>query len=193
LVPASKIGSTIAEYPSIVWYMPKSSASAVEFVLSDANGQEIYSVNYALTKMFVEGEGEVSAHGLMSLTLPALAHLTPLEIGQDYQWELVLVCDREDRSGDVISVGGIRRVQLDPTLASRIQQATPPERVALYADARVWYETLTTLIELRRDRPNDKNLAEAWNKLLNSVGLSAISEEGASLNTIPLSLAPDAH
>jgi hypothetical protein len=63
------------------------------------------------------------------------------------------------------------RVRPDPTLAQRIQQATPKDRVALYANAGLWYETVATLVELRRARPNDNELAQAWNKLLNSVGL----------------------
>ncbi|MCA1992144.1 MAG: DUF928 domain-containing protein [Coleofasciculus sp. S288] len=172
LVPASGIGTTMAEYPTFVWYVPRSTAPTVEFVLRDASNEKIYSLKYALTQ-----EGGASAHGLMSLTLPASANISPLEIGQDYRWELVLVCSLEDHSSDVISEGGIRRVQPDSTLVSRIQQVTSPERVALYADARLWYDTLATLMELRRDHPNDKSLAEAWNKLLNSVGLGVISDK----------------
>ncbi|MBD0346251.1 MAG: DUF928 domain-containing protein, partial [Coleofasciculus sp. Co-bin14] len=41
---------------------------------------------------------------------------------------------------------------------------------------RLWYETLETLIELRRDRPNDPTLTDAWKTLLSSVGLDVISD-----------------
>lgn len=41
LVPASGIGqTTVAEYPTISWYLPKTTAEAVEFVLQDSNGQK---------------------------------------------------------------------------------------------------------------------------------------------------------
>jgi hypothetical protein len=48
LVPVDGTGETMAENPTIFWYMPEISADgapapAVEFVLKDANDQEIYT------------------------------------------------------------------------------------------------------------------------------------------------------
>ncbi len=177
LVPSSG-GKTLAANPAILWYMPRivsenAPAPAVEFMLKDANNQKVYSAQYALAK----SAGDVAGTpGIMRLTISSLY---PLKIGQDYHWELTLRCDSQDsdRTDDLIVEGGLKRVEPDPNLASRVQQATPEERILLYAKAELWYETLTTLVELRRDRPNDKNLADAWKTLLNSVGLSAISEE----------------
>jgi predicted N-formylglutamate amidohydrolase len=107
----------------------------------------------------------------MSLTLPAFASFSPLEIGQEYRWELALIYESQER---VASDGKIKRVEADPTLALRAQEATPQERVALYADKRLWYNALTTLVELRRDRPNDKELEDALDKLLKSAGLNSV-------------------
>jgi hypothetical protein len=197
LVPASGVGETAAEYPTFSWYMPQTSASAMEFVLRDAKGNDIYRSQYALASFAAYSSesralsrlgrvnsasqdsrvGNVSASRIMSLTLPAFANLSPLEIGQEYSWTLVLICDPNERSKDIVAEGAIKRVQPNPTLSSRIQQATVEDRVALYADARLWYETLSTLVELRRDRPDNNDLKQAWNKLLTSVGLDAISQE----------------
>jgi len=187
LLPAAQRGETVgmgetaAEYPSVFWYMPKISpkdadtpAPAVEFVLTDANKQEVYSARYPLAK---SAEGVIGSPGIMHLTV---ANIYPLEIGQEYHWELTMKCDYKDlvdRSRDVTVSGGLKRVEPDPTLARRIQQATPQERVALYAEKRLWNETLASLIELRRANPNDRNLADAWKKLLSSVGLDVISKE----------------
>ncbi len=183
LVPASEIGATVAEYPTLYWYMPKSRAKAVEFVLRDANQQQVYSVKYSLAQYaekttegnndyFVEG-----SPGVMSLTVPASAGLSPLEIGKEYQWELTVVCDpanndpAEERNNRTSMTGGLKRVQADPNLAIRAQQASPEERVALYQNAQLWYEAVGTIVELQRQRPTDRNLAATWDKLLNSVGL----------------------
>jgi hypothetical protein len=76
-----------------------------------------------------------------------------------------------------VGEGKLQRVEADPNLALRVQQATLEERVAMYADQELWYETLDALIKLRRDRPYDQNLADAWEKLLSAVGLATISEE----------------
>ncbi|MBE9128239.1 MULTISPECIES: DUF928 domain-containing protein [unclassified Coleofasciculus] len=183
LVPPSGIGTTVAEYPTVFWYLPKTTAWGVKFVLRDAKKQEIYSTQYAFTHYTEKGadgfdqELVIGAPGMMSLTLPASGGLPPLEIGQEYTWQLTLMCDRTDRGGDYDVYGGFKRVEPEPMLARRLEQADPRQQVAIYADERLWYETLSTLIELRRTNPNDPNLTEAWNTLINSVGLNELSED----------------
>ena len=169
LVPASGVGATAAPYPTIFWYMPKSAAPEMELVLENDQEQQIYSAQYSLAK---SSDGTIQGTpGVMSLALPAYANLPPLEIGQDYYWKLAVICDPSDRSSDVIIGGGIVRVKPSSSLAQSIQRATPQERVALYANDGLWYETVETLVKLRRERPNDTDLTQAWNKLLNSVDL----------------------
>ncbi|HEY9614300.1 DUF928 domain-containing protein [Allocoleopsis sp.] len=176
LVPDSGVGATAAPYPTVFWYLPKASASEVEVVVRDAKEQDIYSTKYTLAK---SANGTVvGSPGIMSFSLPAFANLSPLEMGQEYHWILRVICpadsaDDFESSKDIVASGGIVRVRPDPTLAQRIQQATPQERVALYANAGLWYETVSGLVELRRDRPNDSELTQAWNQLLNSVGLDS--------------------
>ncbi|WP_424102471.1 DUF928 domain-containing protein [Moorena producens] len=171
LVPSSGIGRTLAKYPTFSWYMPcMESASGVylKFVLKDAYGKELYSVKYPLPHT-------VNA-GIRSITLPTFVNLPPLEVNQKYYWQVGLI-DPVYSSNNIYIDGGVKRVEENPNLAQRLKQATPQQRVVIYANDRLWYETLTTLVELRRQRPNDKNLAEAWNKLLASVGLGAIAEK----------------
>jgi hypothetical protein len=181
LLPASGVGTTVAQYPTVFWYMPNISidptiteGAAVEFVLKDAKQQVIYSATYPLVSALGNFKGSAS---IMSLNV---ATLYPLEIGQEYQWKLTLKCNSKDvvdQSENSYAEGRIKRVPADPMLTSRLKWATPEERVALYADQKLWYETVATLVELRRLSPNDLNLAEAWNTLLNSVGLDIISQE----------------
>ena len=174
LVPAS-VGTTAAEYPTIYWYMPKTSASAVEFILRDENQQTVYSTKFALAK---SDKGMVlDTPRIMSLTLPAFSNLSPLKIGQEYQWLLVLTCNPLNFSENPFVEGRIKRVEADQNLERRISQATPQERVALYAETRLWYETVATLVELQRDRPNSKELKDAMDKLLTSVGLNTIATQ----------------
>jgi len=178
LIPKSGVGNTSATDPTIFWYMPElkpeeAPAPTVEFVLRDANKQEVYSAKYPLAK---NAQGVVGAPGLMSLNV---ASIYPLQVNQEYYWDLTLRCDSKsiDRSQDMFIEGAIQRVTPDPALALRVQRATPQERVALYAKAQLWYDTLEAIVDLRRDRPSDPLLADAWNKLLNSVDLNTISEE----------------
>lgn len=174
LVPESLIGKTLEEYPKLFWYMPSTTASAVEFVLKNANDEEIYRVKYSLDQ---SATGETQMPRIMSLAIPPSANLTPLKTNQLYYWQLALVCDALDRSADMVVGGGIKRVEPSLTLKMRTQQATPQERVALYAKELLWYDTLDTLVELHQDFPNDRNVQTAWNKLLHSVGLQSLSEQ----------------
>jgi hypothetical protein len=186
LVPsASKIGETVAEYPTVSWYMPKARASAVNFVLKKADNKadnkednkEVYSFKYSLaqyTEKAADGSEQnfvVGTPGIMSLTVPSPTSISPIEIGKVYQWELTLMCDPVDQSAIFSIERRIKRVEPNPTLAPRLQQATPQERVTLYTEENLWYDAVATLVELGRDRPNDPNLAAIWDKLLTSQGL----------------------
>lgn len=178
LVPVSGVGNTSAESPTVFWYMPQLSAEdapapVVEFLLRDANKQEVYSAKYPLAKT---NQGIVGSPGLMSLNV---SNIYPLKTNQEYRWELTLMCDADspDRSQDTFVEGAIKRVEANPALTMRLQRATALERVGIYAREQLWYETLASLVELRRDRPTDALLADAWTKLFDSVNLSAISRE----------------
>ncbi len=179
LVPVSG-GETAAENPTVFWYMPKMSdqddaapAPEMEFTLRDANDQKVYSVSYPLTK---SASDIVGTPGMMSLTI---AKSYALKAGQEYKWQIRVSCDAtgSDRSDDQYAEGSIKRVAADPTLAGRIQKASPEERILLYAKNQLWYDMLADLVALRRARPTDPNLADAWEKLFALVNLDSMSKQ----------------
>jgi hypothetical protein len=175
LVPVSG-GETIAESPTIFWYQPKSSASQINLLLQvdQERDVDVYSAKYIFPKStdgFVEG-----SPGIMSLTLPTFNNVSLLKTGQTYKWSLELSCDPLNYSQNSFVKGRIKRVKAEPNLALRINQATPQERVGIYADAKLWYETLSALVELRRTSFNT-NVTNAWNKLFKSVGLEQIAKK----------------
>jgi hypothetical protein len=176
LVPLTE-GETSAEYPTVFWYMPRMNAQYARvpelvFTLLDAKEQPIYSARYSLTK---STNRVLETPSIMNLTL---RQPHALKIGEEYTWHLRVTCDATEpiNPSDQIVKGGIKRVALNPNLARRLQQATPEERIVLYAKAKLWYEMLEELVKLRRDRPNDPNLKDAWEKLFVAVGLEAVSQ-----------------
>ena len=177
IVPVSGVGETIAAEPTVFWYVPEidfdtyALSPAMEFLLIDASKQTVLSVKYPLAK---SANAIVGSPGIQSLSV---SHPQPVKFGEAYHWEVSLTCDSTstDRSCDMFVEGGFKRVKPDPTLAQDLLQATPYERVAIYAKAGLWYETVESLLELRRKYPNDKNLAEAWKTLLKTVMLDHIS------------------
>jgi hypothetical protein len=67
----------------------------------------------------------------------------------------------------------IRRNSLNPTLTNQLEQATPQQRIALYAANGIWHEALTAAAELRRANPN----APEWAALMEAVGLAYLATE----------------
>jgi len=53
----------------------------------------------------------------------------------------------------------------------------PMTLVSVYAKNGIWYETITTLAQLRRQTPTDSRLTAQWTKLLESQGLESIADQ----------------
>jgi hypothetical protein len=156
-------------------------APEMEFTLRDANEQKIYSAKYPLPKY---DDGSVGTPGIMSLRL---ASPYSLKVGQEYKWQLRVTCGSQDQDPNEeehqFAEGIIKRVAQDPELERRVQQAAPEERIILYAKANRWYEMLANLIALRRNRPNDPSVTDAWNKLFAVVNLNDVSIQSSSQGT----------
>ncbi|MFB2833825.1 DUF928 domain-containing protein [Floridanema evergladense] len=175
LMPQNNLGLTITGYPTFFWYVPQSRAKALEFKLLDSkNGRIIYQKTLAVPKN----------SGIVSFTLPKDELSAPLEVGKMYHWFLTMVCsskqneeDITDKSGNVIVDGWVERTELSPSLVNKLKNAAPSDRPALYAAAGIWHDSLTTLVELLRQKPNDRNLKNQWKNLLESVGLNVIVEK----------------
>lgn len=164
LVPPSKISLTTQARPTFFLYLPKTTAQVAEFTLKDANEEDVYRTTIPLT----------GQSGLVSFQLPSTA--PTLEVGKDYQWFFNVVCQPSDRLRDDFVTAWMRRVQPEESLVNALKNASARQRPNVYAQAGIWQDTLTTLTELRRIRPNDSTLSLEWNNLLRSVGLSQIPQ-----------------
>ena len=166
LVPATTLGLTAAAYPAFFVYVPPTFAEKAEFVLFDEEDNLLYE-----TTVNIAGRS-----GIIKVNLPADT-IAPLEVSKNYVWEFDLVCNPDDRSGDLSVVGWIERVELDSTLNSRVEQTPLEAHAALFAGAGLWYDTLAVLAELRAKGPEDPIFDLQWAELLQSVGLETYSPE----------------
>ena len=85
------------------------------------------------------------------------------------------MCDNKLRPDSPIVEGYIERVQPEPELTAQLEGATPVEKAALYGKAGIWYETVATLAQLKEAEPQNQELINAWDSILNSVGLEKVS------------------
>jgi len=156
IVPMSNIGLTTVSNPTLYFYIPENKAPEVELVLQDENDQEIYKQKYK----------PVGNAGVVGVSLPA----NTLAKGQKYRWNFSIICNTQDRSMDKLVQGAIQRID-DPQLMSKLDKASPQERLKLYAEAGIWQDTLDTLAQLRYSRPQDSALKADWEGLLTTEGV----------------------
>ncbi|HBL13390.1 MAG TPA: hypothetical protein DD379_18715 [Cyanobacteria bacterium UBA11162] len=176
LVPTNGFGVTVTPYPTFFVYMPATSSEGVplevEFILKDSNKNEIYQTRFETT----------GRAGIIAISLPSEAGLSPLEMGEDYQWSFSMICQDSDRAKDRVVQGALRRVQLDPILETQLKQASPEQQIELYAGGEIWHEALARLVELRREHPTDPTVAAQWVQLLNAAGLGDMAQESLVSN-----------
>ena len=178
-LPQTTFALTSKDDPIFFWYIPETiaqSAASLKFKLRDKDAQ-----NTAYEKTIPTP----SQSGIISLKLPNSYNGQPLlEAGEKYQWYLVAVCDEDDPSGDTYIQGWIERIDATSVpvdsasnLAAALQEASAEKRFSLYAQNGIWHETLETLVKLRHNNPDNAAIRTSWNKLFNSVGLGAFSQE----------------
>ena len=165
VVPDNNIATTVATNPSLFVYIPENKAKSGEIVLSDAEGNDLYSSKFTVTNQA----------GIMRIDLPDI-----LQTGRIYDWQVILNCTGDievvDMGNNPSVQGKIETVQISDDLQTKLAtvQATPLEVAKLYAEAGVWQETLKTLADLRNEYPKE------WVELLQSVGLGSLSQENIS-------------
>lgn len=159
LIPETGWGLTTAEQPTLWFYVPYSSSLSGEFVLMDEANQTVYQTPLTLT----------GTPGIISLSLPSTA--AKLEIGKRYHWYLNIYCQPEQPP--LFVEGWIKRVELSSDIKVQLEQATPQQRVALYADNGIWHDALTASAELRRTDPKNAE----WAALLQAIGRDNVASE----------------
>ena len=171
LVPRNIFGTTMAEYPTFLIYLPPLSEDyepQMKFVLKGDNEQEIYTTQSAIGR----------DRGIISISLPASSNVPPLQTGKTYQWSFTLICNTEDPSGNSLAEGLIQRIEPNTTLKQQLQQAASPrDKVIVYAAAGIWYDALSILAQVHRLQPEDPQLKKDWADLLQSVNLEKIATE----------------
>ncbi|MFP5270957.1 DUF928 domain-containing protein [Coleofasciculus sp.] len=166
LLPPTEPVRTVAEHPTILVYLPENTAKQAEFYLKEADKDEIIYE----TTVTLPGHS-----GIVSVPLPDNGTLPALEVGKMYTWHFFVIC--QDMTNEPYVEGQIERVEPSPNLVAELENASPRDRAAIYAEAGIWYDCLNSLAQLRRSAPNDTAIASDWAELLESVGLDTISQK----------------
>lgn len=156
LSPMLKAGLTLAEHPTFLVYVPKTSAKNAEFSLRNRAGHGVYRTAIALT----------STPDLVRITLPV--ETKPLELDQQYRWSFAMICNPDDRLSDRFVTGRIQRIQLDPIRLRQLEESQPRQRISLYQKNDIWYDALALLFELQYRQSPDPSTVKTWREFLES-------------------------
>jgi hypothetical protein len=111
--------------------------------------------------------------GIVSLTLPSEA--PALEMQKNYHWSFVLACENPPRADSPRVEGWITRTEGNTTAMGELPPEASLEVASQYGREGIWYDTLSTLAELRRSQPD--RYTAAWDNFLSENGLEAIANQ----------------
>ena len=167
LVPPTNIGLTLTESPTVFVYVPQTSAE-IEFTLLTENEE----------KIVYEKTFKVDESGIVGISIPAMNdNNKSLEVGKRYVWSFSIICEPENRSADSVVKGFVQRIAPQSTLKSDLASPDPMTRLNIYAQNGIWYETIATLAQMRRQTPGDARLTAKWTELLQSQGLESVAAQ----------------
>lgn len=153
-------GLTTQEQPILYWYISKPARARIEITLIDES---------SVQPLLETAVAEVAKPGIQALNLAE--HGIRLEPGVEYQWSVAVVRNPDQRSSDVVSSGGIRRIEPTATLAEELREASEEAQVAIYAGAGIWYDALMSLEKRMGGSPENASLRAMRAALLKQVGL----------------------
>jgi hypothetical protein len=170
---------TISEYPTLWVYLPKSDAQMGELVLriftEDEQGRKI-------DKSILRRQFPLpNQAGVVSLDL-ADAGIEPLAPNTFYWYSISILCDPLDQSENgKTEKAFLERVTPSTAFGQQIFNALPTALPRLYPqgddNGGFWYDTISSLIDLRQLQPNNSDLETQWQDLLESVGLLELAEQ----------------
>jgi hypothetical protein len=148
---------TTAKHPTFFFYIPQiPQEEELLFELKDQSGNILYELTF----------NPPQKPGIVSVSFPISK--APLKVNQEYRWSILVDSDRGDED---YPEGLIKREETNPELAKNLKAASPLEGVALYAENGYWEDSLRTIVDLRRQRPQDEEINIEWGNLLETVNL----------------------
>lgn len=161
IVPQSKIALTVSDRPKFWFYLPETSAQQVILAIKREGIEPHWQQTINLT-------GETGIVGV-----PLSDEAPALEIGQSYQWALIMVCGDRPSPNDPVVVSWIKRID-QSEVNQDLQTSTELEKAASYAQQGIWYDALDILAA---KAASIDDWQEIWVQYLESGGLGEVANE----------------
>lgn len=136
LTPNQQPGKTISSRPTFAWFVRDAAGLPMEFRLYEQT-----ALGFQLVQE-IKSDRLKSAPGIMVLPPDQTGpELTP---GKTYRWQVELICNPDNPSGNVFAESELQVVAIQPQFKSQLQQQRDRLKQAqLYAQANLWYDSLS--------------------------------------------------
>ena len=171
LASRNYVGQTISRHPTFVWFVPRDSTSKpMQFTIYEwVPGGEPKEVR----KMSLQ-----SSLGIMKLS-PFSENELGLQPGKEYLWQVVIHCEPDNPTGDLVGEASIEVVGMPAAVQSELNRTVNSvEKANIYAEAGLWYNALDEALKLAQA----SKLGEVGSTLLNE-----LAEWEAPKSTVELS------
>ncbi len=133
LAPHSYAGQTVSTRPTVSWFIPDEEPVAMELRLYRRASENDF--------VLLEKLAMTTTPGIMEASLPVTQ--PELEPGSLYLWEVVVFCNPNRPSSNLLDRADIEVVAPPASLEAAITQAaTAQDQADLYAEAGLWYDAL---------------------------------------------------
>ncbi|MEO1672595.1 MAG: DUF928 domain-containing protein, partial [Cyanobacteria bacterium J06631_2] len=106
--------------------------------------------------------------GIIKVQLPPESS-EALKKNTTYHWRFNLDCEPDQSiAPDLVLQGWIRRIPLNSEIADQSESDGSPEYL-FYQREEIWYDAIALLAESHFSKPNDTQLTQAWNEVLESL------------------------
>ncbi|MBT9313523.1 DUF928 domain-containing protein [Leptothoe kymatousa] len=158
LVPTSQYGLTSKSYPEV---LVATTANTPRQALFTVQSEDSY---YYETYLELP-----ETPGIVSISLPEDA--PALAANELYQWSLIMMCNDQLRPDSPSMHGWIQLQSEDPAITADVSM----EQAVAYRNNYLWYDMIAMLADLKRQRPNDQSVHEAWQSILAGANLTSVA------------------
>ncbi|OKH30670.1 hypothetical protein NIES2119_30575 [[Phormidium ambiguum] IAM M-71] len=167
----TKEGKTASVRPTFAWFVPDTKPLAMKFLLYELNRNNDFRL--------VAQIDLTSSSGIRKVTLTE--DIPALIVGKRYHWKVVLLCDRNHPSKDLIAEADFEVVEMPSTLRNALSTTKEPAQIVqLYAQYNLWYDAFGEALRYEQDT----RLKQVTVTLLNELAKIEEAQQGQKLRRI---------
>ena len=168
LVPENSVGLTASTTPQLFFYVPETTQThLIEFVVRNQQDELVYETLLKTT----------DRAGIIALELPAKLQQAALNTNENYHWYLSMICNQQKRSHDIVVEGWLRRIEMEPAISQKLQNANPLEKANLYQQQGIWHDALSVVAQAQKTSSYPGSAQAKWTELLDALGLKELANQ----------------